>query len=614
MKLLTKFYDGIVERVLPYEKFRLFSDIPAAVEPALGLDPAAISDTDREAIIRKAEGWFEHPFPQLLASDFIRYEREGNRSIFESMYFERRHMTYIFALAEAIEQKGRFTDRIMDGVTLILDEQDWVIPAHIDHRYPLNPWYKEHPYIDLFSAETGSTLAFVWLFAHESLDRISPLICERLKYEVHERITRAFLEHDMYWMGWGDRVVNNWNPWILSNVLTVCAILETDAEIRRKVARRVAESADNFINVYKSDGGCDEGPSYWTAAGAALFAVLELLYDLTGGYVDIFGEPLIRRMGEYEADFHINGSYYINFADCPAHVSPNYRVISRFGRRVGSERLRAFGDCYAEKYPADVSNQRWSLYYTVKSLVEPCRSGVEYNPALQSWYDGICVMIERELPTDDKGFFLAVKGGNNDESHNHNDVGNFIVYLDGEPLILDSGCGQYTKKTFSSKRYEIWTMRSEYHNLPTVNGVSQKNGGQFKASDISYSKDGHSISMDIAGAYPPEAGLVSLVRKVSMQGGVIELCDEIKLREPGSVVFSLLCGRKPDFSERGVVTFEGGARLELTPNLTAGPDESFDVCMEDGSVKRNWRGVELYRVLFKTGEFTSDSFGFRLTH
>ena len=610
MKLLKPYYQ-LTGRVLPYESFRLFSDIPQAASPLTGLDLSTLCDTDRNAIISRAESLLEEPYPQLLASDFIRFEREGNRSVFETLYFKRRSMALCFALAECIEKKNRFTDRIMDGVMLILDEQDWVIPAHIDHRYPLNPWYREHPYIDLFSAETGSTLAYIWLAARESLDRISPLICERLIYELQSRIIKPFIEHDMYWMGLSGANVNNWNPWILSNIVGVCAIIETDTTMRERVAGRVAECADSFINGYHSDGGCDEGPSYWGAAGAALYSVLEQLYDMTGGYVNIFGEPLIRRMAEYEADFHICGSYYLNFADCPARVSPNYRMIARCGRRANSERLRAFGEYYANKFPQDVSGWHWHLYYAIKSMLEPMNGDADYKPSTKVWYDGIQVMAEREFEADDKGFFLAAKGGNNSESHNHNDVGNFVVYNNGKPLIIDVGCGRYTKKTFSAHRYDIWTMCSDYHNLPTINGVTQSPGGQFKAEDVSFKDD--KLTLGIAKAYPESAGLKSLVRTASLCDGVIEVSDDITLKTPGSAVFTLMCAQKYKV-EPGVIRFEDGTKLFYSENLTAEPDADFDIRREDDSVERNWNGAVITRLLLRTGEFTKDKFSIKLTH
>ena len=70
-----------------------------------------------------------------------------------------------------------------------------------------------------------------------------------------------------------------------------------------------------------------------------------------------------------------------------------------------------------------------------------------------------------------EGLCLAAQGGTNGQSHNHNDVGNFVVYADGLPAIIDVGVETYTAKTFSSPRYGIWTMQSAYHNCPTIDGV-----------------------------------------------------------------------------------------------------------------------------------------------
>ena len=613
MKLLTKYYDTFEGRVLPYESFKLCSDIPAGFYLTDGIDPGRISESDRERIIEIAEGYLDKPYPQTLASDYIRYQRYGNRGIFEGQYFERRYMAYIFALAEAVEKHGRFTDRIMDGVWLICDEADWVIPAHIGN-YPLNPHYKgEHPYIDLFAAETGSTLANIYMLAKPALDKASPMICERLKHELHLRITRAFLEHDMYWMGLGGRIVNNWNPWILSNVLLVCALTEEDTAVREQVVNRVVKCVDNFIGGYHSDGGCDEGPSYWTAAGASLFDTLEILYDMTGGYVDLFGEELILRMGEYEADFHINRDYYIDFADCPPRVNPGYRMIARFGRRTGSKRLADFGAYYAKRLTSDPAGARWELYRNIKNLLEPIPDCDDYKPARQSWYDGIGVMTEREYEADDKGFFLACKGGHNDESHNHNDVGSFIVYYNGEPLLIDAGVGAYTKKTFSADRYKIWSMCSDYHNLPTVRGITQSPGRQYRAEGVIYDREGHSLSQDIAPAYKPEAGLESLRRTVSLVEGKVSVTDDIRLSKPGSAVFTLMCAKKPDLSRPGIIAFAEGVELRYSDNLTVTLDD-FDIGMEDGSIGRNWKNIEIFRVLLKSSDFTEAKFEVTLTH
>ena len=111
---------------------------------------------------------------------------------------------------------------------------------------------------------------------------------------------------------------------------------------------------------------------------------------------------------------------------------------------------------------------------------------------------------------------ICALGGHNAESHNHNDVGNFVVYLDGNPVLIDVGVESYTAKTFSSKRYEIWTMQSAFHNLPTINGVMQAAGRQYEARDVSFHADDAAaeFSADLAAAYPKEAAVEKWRRTV----------------------------------------------------------------------------------------------------
>jgi hypothetical protein len=84
-------------------------------------------------------------------------------------------------------------------------------------------------------------------------------------------------------MGFTDREVNNWNPWINSNWLASVLLLERDPQRRVRAFAKIARSLDRFIDAYPDDGGCDEGPSYWGRAGASLFESLELLHAATGG-------------------------------------------------------------------------------------------------------------------------------------------------------------------------------------------------------------------------------------------------------------------------------------------------------------------------------------------
>jgi hypothetical protein len=151
------------------------------------------------------------------------------------------------------------------------------------------------------------------------------------------------------------------------------------------------------------------------------------------------------------------------------------------------------------------------------ALAQPGRA-----PLLRDiWLPDIEVMAARDS-AHDAGFYLAAKGGHNDESHNHNDIGNFVVFVDGDPVLVDAGVETYTAKTFSDRRYEIWTMQSAYHSLlPTVDGIQQEPGAIFAARNVSYAVDDVSaaLTLDVAGAYPPAAKLANWRRTVTLQRG-----------------------------------------------------------------------------------------------
>jgi hypothetical protein len=106
---------------------------------------------------------------------------------------------------------------------------------------------------------------------------------------------------------------------------------------------------------------------------------------------------------------------------------------------------------------------------------------------------------------------FAAKGGHNDESHNHNDVGSFIYYKKGRMAVCDLGAGEYTRDYFGEKRYTIFCNQSESHNVPIIDGCGQRAGRDFRAGDCRIDPRGEMV-LDIAAAYQVP-GLESLERR-----------------------------------------------------------------------------------------------------
>lgn len=598
--VFEKYRHNINGKILNYDNFM----------PFLDLGGFSLNPDHYERFITGAEKLLDTEYKVLPASVYMQFRRNGNRSVYEGIHFERRRIVMSLLLAEAAEQKGRFTDKLIDGIWLLLEESTWVIPAHNQSRpgqiNPLTYAYGcEVDNIDLFSAETGSLLAWIYYIARDFLDKQTPIICERILYELNRRIIEPYMTNDnLWWMGFKGNSLNNWTPWIVSNILTVCALCISDTDLREKMTGRALVILDNFTRFYHSDGGCDEGPSYWGVAGASYFDCCEILHDLSGGYIDIFGNDLLRNMGEYIAKVNICGDRFLNFADCAARVNPDYFMIARYGRRCGSEMLEGFGlSAINKKSLKPAVSFTNTIYRCMKDLCEKDFPSVEYTAADKIWFDGICVMAKRESSDTSSGLYLAAKGGHNGESHNHNDVGSFIVYSDGKPLLIDVGVGTYTADTFSANRWKIWTMQSAYHNIPTINGYMQSPGGQYKAENVIYNEYDGSLSMDLCGAYPKDCGLLYYGRTISLADGVITVRDIIKLDSSGTVEFNLMTPDKPDITEKGAIIFADGRRAQYDLSLSAEVDI---IKLTDNKISSGWGKTELYRIRLKTPDNFSD--------
>ena len=571
----------------------------------------------RKDLIANGEKYLHYDWPDLPATLFLEYAREGNRSRYEHEHFARRTALTNLIVAECVEGKGRFLDDVANGVWAICEESFWGVPAHVGAQKAGSglPDPAE-PIVDLFAAETGESLAWTSYLLGEQLDRVSPIIRKRIGHEIDRRILTPCLERDDFgWMGFSGGRVNNWNPWCNSNWLTCTLLVEPDESRRIAAVAKIVRSLDNFLDAYDDDGGCDEGPGYWSRAGGSLFDCLELLHSATNGAIDVYDRPLVKEIGRYICRVHIAGDYFVNFADASAKASPPGELVYRYGKRIGDERLAAFGAYMFAKEHGGGSGFAGGGGYTVGRYLPEIFNAAEFGaaqakPALvrDVWLSGIQVMTARCKEGTADGFFIAAKGGHNAESHNHNDVGSFIVYRDGRPIVIDVGVETYSRKTFSSQRYEIWTMQSAYHNLPTINGVMQSPGREFAARDVSYEADNDhaQLRLDLAAAYPREASLKSWVRTMRLNRGKdIVITEDYTLDQPaGEITLSLMTPCRAEVQNEGrlllatadtseprvaVRVLYDGARLKAVVETIA---------VEDDHLRTAWPG-QMTRILLK---------------
>lgn len=577
----------------------------------------------RQSLIANGEKALELEWRSLLATLFLGYARVGNRSEYEADNFGRRNKLIALALAECAEGQGRFVDEIANGVWLICEETYWGLPAHL-HLQAAGPGLPDatEPTVDLFAAETAAALAYIAYLLDDALNSVSPLILPRIATEIDRRVLTPCLEReDFRWMGFHtDERPNNWNPWVNSNWLACVLLIEPDASRRAAAVVKIMRSLDLFIDPYPADGGCDEGPGYWQRAAGSMFECLDLLYHATDGQINVFAEPLIQEMGKFIYRVHIDGEYALNFADATAIVKPEAHLIYAYGQAIGDADMMAFG-AWAAKSTPDNTERRWG-----RPIESPMRwlraifsaaevdAAESYAPQPRDvWLPMIEVMTARDQARSSKGFYVAAKGGNNNESHNHNDIGEFVVFLDGLPLLIDAGVETYSRKTFSPQRYEIWTMQSAYHNLPTIDGVQQSPGAQFAAADVTYHADATraEFSLDIAPAYPPEAGLREWRRTITLKRGQsVTITDRFALdHAPHDMTLSLLT---PNYVSVNTLGQIGLTPAELPDGRVSGSGvvhfaaDQFTLSVEpititDGRMQPVW-GRRLHRIILTAVE------------
>ncbi|MBX4969264.1 hypothetical protein ABID08_004087 [Rhizobium binae] len=584
----------------------MFSEISGELPDFLGdFTPGAVrSDREswsavpqvlRNAVLCDAEAAVASAWPLITASDYREYTATGNRSRFEELYFTRRRMLNDLVLGELIEGEGRFLPDIVDGIFLIAEESGWQLPAHNAYersgaRLPLPD--NSQPVIDLFAAETAALLATIVALLGTALNDISPEISARVGRDIESRILLPYLGRHFWWMGRGSERMNNWTAWITQNVLLATFSLRTDQATRRAVVEKALASLDAFLKDYAGDGACEEGVLYYRHAALCLHGAVTVLDTVAPGlFAGIWQQPKIRNMAEYIANMHVAGRHYFNFADSSAVVGPCSAREYLFGKAVGSPMLADFAA--ADRAAAERPHlpEEWNLWYRVQELLVghriPRTEAKPTPPKGDIFYPGIGLFIAR-----DQQFSLAVKGGNNGEGHNHNDVGSVTLYKTGRPLLIDVGVETYTAKTFSPRRYEIWTMQSAYHNLPTFEGVMQSAGEAFGAREVEveFGEASARASMEISGAYPAEAQLRSYRRTVSLQRGRhVEIVDAYD--GDRSAVLSLMTCLAPtvtaeriDLADLGSIFVDGADTIEID-----------EIEVNDARLRSAWPG-KLYRL------------------
>ena len=571
----------------------------------------------RNDYIRLGNLYRNKPWDAIPNSMFAEFRTNGNRTRYEAASFGIRKQFVCLVMAEIMQGKGRFLPSIRKGLHYFMEKEPWWgIPAH----YP-----KDHPErdiqpVDLFNAETAGMLSWTLYMLGDEIDKKEKGLCDSVRSEIERRFLEPTLNKPQ---GWKNNA-NNWNTWITSNWLETALICEQDSKKRDAAFKGVQQCLRTFLKGYPDDGGCEEGVSYWDCAGASFF---ESLYFMQFAppqaklELNDAQKKKVENMGRFITTMYIDDLTFVNFSDAQAKNTPNINILFPYGAYLHNEQMMQLAAYVGKKYlylqkPSTLFLQSGNYPKLGRELMllSMLSQYQQTQPAQPKTQDAF-LANSQIMVASNKHWFVAAKGGNNAESHNHNDIGNFILYHNNQPVVIDLGRDTYTSKSFSSRRFELMNCRSAYHNVPIINGMEQKDGKKYRADKVSHVADDaeSSLTMNLEKAYTDQAHVDKWQRTVTLDREFdwVEVTEQYKLdsleiekdRLNGQVFDNqivLMAYGKPVLQKAGRILLQNGqTRLEYDAQYLSASIEK--VQMTDGIMKTQWKD-NVYRIILRLND------------
>ncbi len=479
--------------------------------------------------------------------------------------------------AECIENKGRFVPAIQESIKTICSRYTWVPEIH-DHARSNRTGTEITA--DLQATAMAANLGTVYYWLGEKLDDPTrELIRSELKRRVFDPVrkhSQGIYHGGMFWI-WRE---NNWNAVCWSNVvIAAMSVLESDYE-RAFFLGAAENSIHYFTDSFFEDGYCQEGVGYWNYGFSNYVRFAEVVYKFTGGKIDWMTDPKIAKVSLFGYRNEILPAIYPVFGDCNQDVKPQENLQNYISRKYGlqlKEWEKPMG--VSAVHPSGLLDFVW---YFPNGLENPLENYIEYEPdPLRDWYSDGQMLICRPGDNKKNRIGAAMKGGDNAAPHNHNDIGSFMVGVNGAFPVTDPGAASYRGgEAFLSDRYGSKILSSYGHNVPVVDRHLQIAGKEAESKVISLEfSDGKDIlKLDLRNSYKiatldlsdnfnldPVLKLERTFAYDRTGKGSFTLIDEVEYSRPSDFETALMTLGKFEIRADGtIIATDNGESLKIT--------------------------------------------------
>ena len=418
---------------------------------------------------------------------------------------------------------------LVETVWEICNEYTWAPLGHYNSYYNRTPQDFDPGLIDIYGASLGFSMAEI---KHLFKDRFPKLLVDRMTYEIRRHTIEPFLTRKFFW----ETHNNNWTA-VCTGAVGGAIMYEDPEEFMRQLPRLQA-AMECYLNSYDDDGMCVEGTAYW-GFGFGFFSVYAmLLREFSNGKYDWLANPKVKAISQFVQKMFLQPNVLALFSDVNIHE----------GYWVGLPHMlkTVYGDAI-ENLPSDqatiITYHHWA--FAVRSCVyfNPDFVGKELKN--ETYYAPVSNYFTKR--TDNYGF--ALKGGNQWESHNHQDVGSFILARHNRQIFCDFGyIGPGHHPGYQgSRRNEYFQPSSFSHNLPYFNGKGQGGDWEGKARAVYNEADG-TVYMDFTHGYDVRrvhTTLEKAERTFKPTDDRIEMHDKFTFSEPAVITERFVTTIKP---------------------------------------------------------------------
>ncbi|MDO4629509.1 MAG: hypothetical protein Q4C70_10030 [Planctomycetia bacterium] len=510
-------------------------------------------------VIKRVEKECETPLPDVPEELYLQFSQNGNRTNYQNAYNARNRGMGRAVLAECFENQGRFIPRIEEHLKAYFADKSWVLPAH--DRSLKN--FKGDYDVDLVSSDTAWNLATIAAILG---DKLSAEVRAELDKQLEARCFTPFRNSvrtgkpKMWWI----HGINNWNAVCLAGVAGAALTHIESREERAWFLAAVEKYIQNSNRGYAEDGYCTEGVGYWCYGFGHHTDLSETVRRATEGKIQILNQDKLRKVALYGFTIEILPGFSPSFADCGITAKPTYSLLALLNRYYGFHL-----DGYEYTLPVRSHALTTTGIYGTNLPPFPAEKengmatvrGEDVKVTNRTWFPEAQILILRpegwkatqenlsnakktqETIRNLPGFAVAMKGGHNDEEHNHNDVGTYVLIYRGTLPALDLGSEVYTARTFSKDRYVSDVLNSWGHNVPVVAGKLQNPGRQYEATvlETDFNEKSERLLLDLKKAYTvTECETLTREFVYSREKVQFSVTDAVKFSSPQSFETALV--------------------------------------------------------------------------